>query len=106
MPALRPRTTNGHRWRQLKKRVRDEETHCALCGEWVDQTTPTPQPGAPEVDHDIPIHRGGDEYDRNNCRLMHRACNRWKSTMTLDEARAKRAGITPAPLTTTTLTDW
>lgn len=78
---------NGHRRRELTRRVRLEETHCALCGEWVDQTLTQPHPRAPVVDEDIPRARGGSPYDRNNCHLMHRQCNQWKSTKTLQEAR-------------------
>ena len=44
-----------------------------------------------EVDEDIPRARGGSPYERDNTHLMHRACNRWKGTMTLAEAHAKRA---------------
>lgn len=97
MPAIRPRKTNGHRWRQLEARVLAEETHCALCDDPVDKTLDRrTHPMAAAVDHDWSIHRGGPEYDRSNLRLMHRQCNRWKSTMTLAEARAKRLGLTAA----------
>jgi 5-methylcytosine-specific restriction endonuclease McrA len=108
---------NGHRRRELRKRVLAEETHCALCDEHVDKTLrmtegkhgrkctdPTctgcvPDPMRAEVDEDIPRIRGGSQYDRANCHLMHRTCNRWKGTMTLAEAKAKRAGV--AATTTT-----
>ena len=98
-----PRNANGHRRRELRARVLAEETHCALCGGWVDKTlTMTPGVHGPrctggcagcvphdqraEVDEDIPVSRGGSPYERTNCRLMHRACNRWKSNRTLAEA--------------------
>ena len=87
------RKQNGHRWRQLVARVKAEETHCALCGKHVDLTLPHLDPRAPAVDHIIPVARGGPEYDRANLTLMCRACNRWKSTLTLDEARAKLTGL-------------
>ena len=100
---------NGHRRRELTKRVKAEEHTCALCDLPVDKTlkmTPgghgkkcpgppcagcQPHPQRGEVDEDLPRSRGGSPYDRANCRLMHRACNQWKSNMTLTEARAKRA---------------
>lgn len=95
MPAARSRKANGHRWRQLEARVLAEESHCALCGEPVDKTLDRKtHPRAAAIDHDWPIDRGGPEYDRQNLRLLHRECNRWKSTRTLDEAIAKRLGIT------------
>lgn len=83
---------NGHRRRVVVKRVRAEETHCALCELMVDQTLHHLDPKAGVVDEDIPRSRGGSQYERSNCHLMHRDCNRWKSTMTLDEARAKLQG--------------
>jgi len=96
MPATRPRKANGHRWRQVEARVLAEETHCALCDDPVDKTLDRMRdPRAAVVDHDWPLDRGGPEYDRENCLLMHRQCNRWKSTMTLAEALAKRNGTPP-----------
>jgi len=80
---------NGHRRRQLVKRVKAEEAHCALCGEWVDPDLHYLDPRAGVVDEDIPRSRGGSQYERSNCHLMHRDCNRWKWDMTLAEARAR-----------------
>lgn len=103
---------NGHRRRELVKRVKAEESTCALCGERVDKTltmtlgahgpkcpgTPCtgcqPHPMRGEVDEDLPRSRGGSPYDRANCHLLHRKCNQWKSSMTLAEARAKLNGQT------------
>ena len=87
---------NGHRRRQLRARVLAEEETCALCGEWVDKSLHHLDPMAPVVDEDVPRSRGGSPYHRANCHLMHRVCNRWKSTMTLAEAQAKRANVTAA----------
>ena len=93
------RKRNGHRWREVERRVFAEETHCALCDEPVDKTLDrTRDPRSAAIDHDVPLDRGGPEYDRLNVRLMHRGCNRWKSTMTLEEARAKRAGVLARPV--------
>lgn len=113
---------NGHRRRQLRTRVLAEETHCAICGGYVDKTLGmvrgkhgpkcagppctgcVPHDMRPEVDEDLPRSRGGSPYDRANCRLMHRACNRAKSNRTIAEyltllqARPKR--------TTTNLVAW
>jgi hypothetical protein len=101
---------NGHRRRELRRRVLAEEHVCALCGEPVDKSLTyrtdkhgpkcrgisecrgcIPHPRRAEIDEDIPRSRGGSPYDRGNCRLMHRECNAWKSAMTLHEAIAKRA---------------
>ena len=88
-----PRNANGHRRRQVRARVLAEETHCAICGEWVDKslglmagvhsdrcTEPgcpgcVPHPMRPEVDERIPVSQGGSPIDRANCRLAHRRCN-------------------------------
>jgi len=100
---------NGHRRRELVKRVKAEESHCALCDQPVDKTLTMdwgkhskrcgnpdckgciPHPMRAEVDEDIPRSRGGSPYDRKNCHLLHRSCNQWKLAMTLAEARAKRS---------------
>ena len=109
MPTPR-HNANGHRRRELRKRVLAEEHLCALCDQPVDKTigyTPgahgpkcpgaactgcIPDPLRPEVDEDIPRSRGGSPYDRSNCRLMHREHNQWKGTRTLAEARAAWQG--------------
>lgn len=97
---------NGHRRRQVRIRVLAEEHACALCDLPVDKTLGMlrgrhgkrcpgggcagciPDPMRAEVDEDVPRVRGGSPFDRSNCRLMHRKCNRWKGTRTLAEARA------------------
>ena len=70
-----------------------EETHCGICGEWVDKTLGNqagvhsqrcadpscpgcvPHPMRAEVDEIVPVHRGGSPTERSNCRLSHRRCN-------------------------------
>lgn len=109
---------NGHRRRELTKRVWAEETHCALCNEWVDPNLTTlpgqhsprctrvgcdgciPHPRRGEVDEDLPRSRGGSPYDRRNCHLLHRECNQFKSDMTLVEAKAKRTPKQKTVITT------
>ena len=97
---------NGHRRRELRKRVLAEENTCALCDKPIDKTIgyitgqhgpncPSkctgciPDPMRAEVDEDIPRSRGGSPYDRTNCHALHRTCNQFKSDQTLAEARAK-----------------
>lgn len=120
-----PANANGHRRRQLRARVLAEEDHCALCGEPVDKTLTfklgehgprcasrdckgcIPHPRRAEVDEDLPRVRGGSALERSNTRLMHRECNRWKGTMTLAEALAKRSGVQAKPLARpVTLVEW
>lgn len=70
----------GRPWTRIKQQVFTEETHCWLCGQWVNQQLPTHHRLARTVDHIIPIHHGGPELDRNNCRLAHRTCNSSRGT--------------------------
>ena len=94
-----PRNANGHRARQLRARVLAEGGPCGLCGRPVDTSLPAGHPASPEVDHDIPVSRGGALYDRANAVIIHRVCNNWKSDRTLAEARAELEGRArrPAP---------
>lgn len=123
--SLHPQA-NGHRRRQLVKRVKREENTCALCDEPVDLTLTmspdvhgprckgngcrgcVPHPMRGEVDEDIPRSRGGSPYMRSNCHLMHRKCNWFKSDMTLTEARVKwhARQITKQPEPVTTSPIW
>lgn len=108
--VTRSHNANGHRRRAVVKRVKAEESLCALCDEPVDKTLRMaggkhsrrchdkmctgciPHDLSAEVDEDIPRSRGGSPYERANCHLMHRACNLYKDDLTLAEARAKFHG--------------
>ncbi len=72
--ASNPRRTNGTKRDKIRARVLREETHCWLCGEQVDTSLPHGLPQSPEVDEIIPVSKGGDPYNRSNCRLAHRLC--------------------------------
>lgn len=113
---------NGHRRRELVKRVLAEETHCVICGGHVDKTlSRVPgrhaancpggdcpgcawHPKAPVVDEDIPRSRGGSSTSRDNCHLAHRDCNQDKGDRTLAEHAQRRQQAAAA--TVTTLLDW
>ena len=78
--AGNPRYANGHRRRELRKRVLASEDVCAweFCpwpGEQIDKALPAGDPKAPEVDEIIPVSKGGDPLTRANTRLLHRWCN-------------------------------
>ena len=71
----------------------EQRPKCGICGEPVDKTLTmawgqhstrcineacpgcVPHPMRAEVDEIIPVSRGGNPYDRTNCRLAHRICN-------------------------------
>lgn len=79
-----PRYANGHRRRQLRKRVLAHYSDCALCGRPVDKTLPPNDPGAPEVHEIIPVSLGGDPLAWRNVRLTHRICNQQRGNRTDD----------------------
>ena len=94
MAKSNPRNANGHRRREVRKRVLAEETHCGICGEPVDKSLGmvrgehgarcarvecegcVPHPMRAEVDEVVPVSLGGSPYQRSNVRLTHRECNR------------------------------
>lgn len=108
-----PLNSNGHRRRQLRRRVLAEETLCALCDQPVDKTLRTtpgghykkcpgppcagclPHPMRAEVDEIVPRAKGGSPYERKNCQLTHRKCNQLRGIKSVEEARAIIAGIKP-----------
>lgn len=67
-------------WQQVRKRaIASKDPVCALCGCPIDMEAPPKSPMSCEVDHIIPISRGGAPYDIDNVQLTHSKCNRQKS---------------------------
>lgn len=62
-----------------RKRVLMSQNICAICGRVVDKTLKANDPFSPEVDHIIPISRGGHPSDIANLQLVHSICNKAKS---------------------------
>ena len=71
------RPTSAQRDR-LRKVVARGHPACWICGEPIDYTIPTPHPDSYELDHKIPLNRGG-EHTLTNAAASHRRCNRAKS---------------------------
>ena len=110
-----PRNANGHRRRELRKRVLAEEWACGICGQPVDKTLTTlvgehgkrckrdgcegcvPHPMRAEVDEIHPVSLGGSPYLRSNCRLTHRECNRRRGNGTKPPAKPV-AEVTFSPI--------
>ena len=90
-PRSNPRSTNGHRRRQLRARILEEEDVCWLCGKPVDKSLPHGLPGSAEVDEVQPVSLGGSPFDRTNCRLAHRLCNQRRG----NGLRAQRPRVPP-----------
>lgn len=73
--AIDMRGRRGRPWRRLCAEVYSTETHCWLCGEWVDQALRFPSKRRRSVDHVIPLSLGGPPLARHNVRLAHLDCN-------------------------------
>ena len=71
--------------RNSAQRERDRKTiartkaGCHICGKPIDYTLPHLDPGAYEVDHLVPLARGGADVLANKA-AAHRACNSAKRT--------------------------
>lgn len=66
-------------WEAVRKRaIQSKDPVCAICGKPIDMEAPAQSPLACEVDHIIPISRGGPPYDIDNLQLVHMKCNRQK----------------------------
>lgn len=108
-PRPNPRNANGHRRRELRKRVLAEETTCGICGHPVDKTLTVllgqhgrrcgdvncqgcvPHPMRPEVDEIVPVSLGGNPLERSNVRLAHRICNQRRGNGKRERAAAAAA---------------
>ena len=62
-----------------RKRIRATQNVCYLCGKLVDKSLPQHDPMSAQVDHKIPISKGGHPSDIENLCLVHACCNRAKS---------------------------
>lgn len=52
---------------------------CAICGKFVDKSLSQYEPMSAEVDHIIPIAKGGHPSAIDNLQLTHKICNQRKS---------------------------
>lgn len=69
---------NGNAKRKLTARLRAEGRPCALCGMPIDYSLPSGDPWSFELDHIVPLARGGAPYDYANVQAAHRICNQRK----------------------------
>lgn len=79
--ARRIDRTKEHRtaFDKNRRRILMTQEYCGICGKWVDKSLKRPDPFAPEVDHIVPIAKGGHPSDIANLQLVHGICNRMKS---------------------------
>ncbi|WP_043599433.1 HNH endonuclease [Nocardia otitidiscaviarum] len=94
--TTRRNTTTRDRHRAVLRRGHPP---CALCHEDIDYTLRTPDPMSFEVDHILPLARGGlDELD--NKQPAHRKCNQDKAARTAEELAQSAAQAGPRQFVT------
>lgn len=70
--------SNGNTARALRARLKAEGRPCHLCGQPIDYSLPAGDPWSFELDHVVPVARGGAVWDYDNCDAAHRICNERK----------------------------
>jgi 5-methylcytosine-specific restriction endonuclease McrA len=100
---------NGEPWNSMAWKIargralHSKEPYCSLCHKFVDITLPMNLPNgkrdpmAVEVDHIVPISRGGAPYEVDNLQLTHHICNRKKGTR-MDSDYEGQDVVNPLPL--------
>ncbi len=79
--ASNPRRANGTRRNRIRREIAAQGLPCALCGQPIDYDAPyflddgKVNPDAFVVDEIIPVARGGNPLDINNCQPAHSRCN-------------------------------
>lgn len=70
---------NGYRRDQDRDRLRRKSLPCHICGQPIDYTLKTPDPGSFELDHITPVSVAPElKHDPTNHAASHRRCNREK----------------------------
>lgn len=72
------RVENTTRYKRLVSKVKARGDVCAICWHAIDLSLRFPDPMSFEVDHIIPVSKGGDLYDPANAQASHRCCNNWR----------------------------
>lgn len=81
-------------YRNRKKILNSFDT-CALCGGYVDKDLPKYHPMSAEIDHIVPVSKGGDPAAIENMQLAHRKCNRDKSDKIVEKKTSEEASVNP-----------
>lgn len=83
----RPTYGRDHRrYRDLCAWLKANGTNvCHLCGTAIDMRLKHPHPRSWQLDHLIPLSRGGALYDAPNARESHRECNIQRGDMLIEE---------------------
>lgn len=78
---------SGRPFARVRAQVFAEETDCAWCGRYVDQSLPPTSKWGRTADHIVPLSMGGHPTKRSNLRLMHRRCNTLRHKQMTQPAR-------------------
>lgn len=106
MTKYNPRNANGHRRREIRKRILNRDDRCALCGGIVDKSLPCPHPLSPEIDEIIPVSLGGSPIDINNVQLAHRICNQRKGNKMVRKVVAGEEHKSTQQMNISTSSEW
>ena len=84
-------------WEAVRKRaIQSKDPYCGICGGAIDMDAPPHTPTSCEVDHIVPISRGGAPYDIENLQLVHARCNYQKGNkMESDYEDLKETNLCP-----------
>jgi len=99
-----PRRKDRLRRDAIRRRLEHtQQPRCPICGLALDYGLPARTPFSVEVDELVPVSLGGDPFDQDNCRLVHRICNEKRgnrpASFRLDprELRARRGAAAELP---------
>lgn len=85
------RYSNGHRRRELVKRVKARGLPCWICGLPIPPDAPSGSPLAFELDELVPVSKGGSPIDPENVAGAHRCCNQWRGNRSVRDVEVARA---------------
>ena len=95
---------------RLVRLVHERDSYCHLCGLPVDFALKgSNHPLAPTVDEVVPIVRGGDPLDPDNCRLACRCCNTSRGAKPITaavRARCRALSLMHRGQVTPTVIEW
>lgn len=77
---------------QHRRAIRRTKPPCGICGDPIDYALKSPDPLSFEVDHIVPLDKGGNDALTNK-QASHRRCNRAKWNLTHDDT-APRTFVT------------
>lgn len=90
-----PTGLKGRPYRRVCAQVYAEETHCYLCGQYVDQALHHTHPMSRTADHVHERQLGGALLDRAGLRLAHRRCNGRKGARVRQALIRDRSALKP-----------